>query len=238
MPLADVEVSRSTSSWSVAECGWKQILPDLPDDVIALLATPVVVTAEALDAAARPAPAVAAVWSRSRSARPVSSRRHRLGASPGRTGAPDSRSCSVILGRDCLLGGSRRHAPGSVVGMTIAHPISRAWLSNGGTGSQNYDEFADDAEITAIIEANPSSALAVEMPHRAPGSLGRTFAESLPGRVRPARRGQARRALLRRSTRSPSSTGSRPRTAPPAYRALVHGRDRSDLHVSAPNPGS
>ena len=48
VPLADVEVSSSTSSWSVAECGWKQILPDLPDDVIALLATPVVVTAEAL----------------------------------------------------------------------------------------------------------------------------------------------------------------------------------------------
>ena len=48
VPLADVEVSRSASSWSVAECGWKQILPDLPDDVIALLATPVVVTAESL----------------------------------------------------------------------------------------------------------------------------------------------------------------------------------------------
>ena len=48
VPLTDVEVSRSTSSWSVAECGWKQILPDLPDDVIALLATPVVVTAESL----------------------------------------------------------------------------------------------------------------------------------------------------------------------------------------------
>ena len=66
--------------------------------------------------------------------------------------------------------------------MTIAHPISRAWLSNGGTGSQNYDEFADDAEITAIIEANPSSALAVEMPHRA-GSLGRTFVESPPAQA-------------------------------------------------------
>jgi uncharacterized protein (DUF1015 family) len=63
--------------------------------------------------------------------------------------------------------------------MTIAHPIHRAWLSTGGTGSQNYDEFADDAEITAIIEANPASALAVEMPHRAPDSLGRSFADSL-----------------------------------------------------------
>jgi len=64
--------------------------------------------------------------------------------------------------------------------MTIAHPIARAWLSAGGTGAQNYDEFADDAEITAIIAANPDSALAIEMPHRAPQEVGRTFAESLP----------------------------------------------------------
>src|SRR5262249_3046871 len=68
--------------------------------------------------------------------------------------------------------------------MTIAHAIGRAWLSTGGaegetTGAQNYDEFADDAEITAIIAANPTSALGVEMPHRAPESVGRTFAESL-----------------------------------------------------------
>ncbi len=63
--------------------------------------------------------------------------------------------------------------------MTIAHPIARAWLSTGGTGAQNYDEFADDAEITAIITANPDSALAVEMPHRAPDSLG-SFADALP----------------------------------------------------------
>ncbi len=48
VPNDDVERSSSTSSWSVAECGWKQILPDLPDDVIAMLATPVVVTAESL----------------------------------------------------------------------------------------------------------------------------------------------------------------------------------------------
>jgi uncharacterized protein (DUF1015 family) len=64
--------------------------------------------------------------------------------------------------------------------MTIAHPIARAWLSTGGTGAQNYDEFADDAEITAIIAANPASALAVEMPHRAPESMGRSFADALP----------------------------------------------------------
>jgi uncharacterized protein (DUF1015 family) len=64
--------------------------------------------------------------------------------------------------------------------MTIAHPIDRAWLSTGGTGSQNYDEFADDAEITEIIAANPASALAIEMPHCAPESVGQTFAACLP----------------------------------------------------------
>lgn len=67
--------------------------------------------------------------------------------------------------------------------MTVAHPISRAWITTGGTGAQNYDEFADDAEITAIIEANPHSALAIEMPHRAPESLGRSFVDSLPDAV-------------------------------------------------------
>jgi uncharacterized protein (DUF1015 family) len=67
--------------------------------------------------------------------------------------------------------------------MTVAFPIAQAWLSTGGTGAQNYDEFADDAEITAIIAANPSSALAVEMPHRAPGSVGRPFLDCLPDAV-------------------------------------------------------
>jgi hypothetical protein len=52
VPHDDVERSQSTASWSVAECGWKQILPDLPDDVIAMLATPVVVTAASLSAEA------------------------------------------------------------------------------------------------------------------------------------------------------------------------------------------
>jgi hypothetical protein len=55
VPLDDIERSRGMSSWSVAECGWKQLLPDLPDDVIAMLATPVVVTAETL-APRRPQP--------------------------------------------------------------------------------------------------------------------------------------------------------------------------------------
>ncbi|MEV2242189.1 DUF1015 family protein [Micromonospora sp. NPDC049891] len=67
--------------------------------------------------------------------------------------------------------------------MTVVHPITRAWITTGGTGAQNYDEFADDAEITAIIEANPHSALGIEMPHKAPESLGRSFAEALPDAV-------------------------------------------------------
>jgi uncharacterized protein (DUF1015 family) len=67
--------------------------------------------------------------------------------------------------------------------MTIVHPIARAWITTGGTGAQNYDEFADDAEITSIIADNPHSALAVEMPHRAPESLGTGFSDALPSAV-------------------------------------------------------
>ncbi len=69
--------------------------------------------------------------------------------------------------------------------MTIAHPIARAWVSTGGTGAQNYDEFADDAEITAIVSDNPASALAVEMPHRTPEAVaaGQSFREALPAAV-------------------------------------------------------
>jgi uncharacterized protein (DUF1015 family) len=67
--------------------------------------------------------------------------------------------------------------------MTVVHPISRAWITTGGTGAQNYDEFADDSEITEIIADNPRSALAIEMPHRAPESVGKSFADSLPDAV-------------------------------------------------------
>jgi hypothetical protein len=35
------------SRWSVAEMGWKDLLPDLPDEVIELLATPVVASVDA-----------------------------------------------------------------------------------------------------------------------------------------------------------------------------------------------
>ncbi|MFG2168612.1 DUF1015 family protein [Micromonospora chersina] len=74
--------------------------------------------------------------------------------------------------------------------MTVVHPIARAWITTGGTGAQNYDEFADDAEITAIVEANPHSALGIEMPHRAPDSLGKSFLDALPDAV--ARLGEAK----------------------------------------------
>jgi uncharacterized protein (DUF1015 family) len=67
--------------------------------------------------------------------------------------------------------------------MTVVHPIARALISTGGTGARNYDEFADDAEITDIVAANPDSALAIEMPHRAPDSLGKSFTEALPDAV-------------------------------------------------------
>ena len=67
--------------------------------------------------------------------------------------------------------------------MTVVHPISQAWITAGGTGAQNYDEFADDAEITAIISANPHSSLAIEMPHLAPETLGKSFTDSLPDAV-------------------------------------------------------
>jgi uncharacterized protein (DUF1015 family) len=67
--------------------------------------------------------------------------------------------------------------------MTVVHPISRAWITTGGTGAQNYDEFADDSEITRIIADNPHSALAIEMPHRAPESVGKSFTDSLPDAV-------------------------------------------------------
>jgi len=67
--------------------------------------------------------------------------------------------------------------------MTVVHPIARAWISTGGTGARNYDEFADESEITEIIEANPDSALAIEMPHWAPPSRGRSFWVALPDAV-------------------------------------------------------
>jgi uncharacterized protein (DUF1015 family) len=67
------------------------------------------------------------------------------------------------------------------VSRPVCAPVPHGWISTGGTGAQNYDEFADDAEITAVLAVNPTSALAVEMPHRTPPAVaaGRTFAQSL-----------------------------------------------------------
>src|ERR671933_623008 len=56
--------------------------------------------------------------------------------------------------------------------MAALAPIAKGWVSTTGeTGAQNYDEFADDAEITAVVEANPHSMLAVEMAHCTPEML-------------------------------------------------------------------
>lgn len=75
--------------------------------------------------------------------------------------------------------------------MTAAHAIAQAWISTGGTGAQNYDEFADDNEITAVIAGKPRSALAVEMPHKSPQSRGQTFEEALPDAALTLREAQA-----------------------------------------------
>lgn len=74
-----------------------------------------------------------------------------------------------------------------LLGMAAVHALDQAWISTGGTGAQNYDEFADDAEITGVIEANPDSALAVEMPHRAPGAPA-VFADALDSAAQTLRR--------------------------------------------------
>jgi uncharacterized protein (DUF1015 family) len=75
--------------------------------------------------------------------------------------------------------------------MSIVHPIDRAWITTGGTGAQNYDEFATDREITDVIAADPASALAVEMPHCAPEHRGGPFAAALPAARERLRRAKA-----------------------------------------------
>jgi hypothetical protein len=42
----DVGTGRGDSRWSVARLRWKALLPELPDDVIALIATPIVVSVD------------------------------------------------------------------------------------------------------------------------------------------------------------------------------------------------
>jgi hypothetical protein len=58
MTGVETDESRSSACWTVEERAWKQELPHLPDEVIALLATPVVVSASTfVDVLARPEPA-------------------------------------------------------------------------------------------------------------------------------------------------------------------------------------
>jgi hypothetical protein len=44
---AEVEASRGDGRWSVARKGWQAVVPDLPEECAALLATPIVVSVEA-----------------------------------------------------------------------------------------------------------------------------------------------------------------------------------------------
>jgi uncharacterized protein (DUF1015 family) len=129
--------------------------------------------------------------------------------------------------------------------MTVVHPIRRAWITTGGTGAQNYDEFADDSEITQIIADNPHSALAIEMPHRAPETVGKSFTESLPDAV--ARlaleraEGSYREAdevvvLYRITGPSFGSSGLGEMTEPPAY-GLWSMVDTDQISTRADEPG-
>jgi uncharacterized protein (DUF1015 family) len=119
--------------------------------------------------------------------------------------------------------------------MTVVHPISRAWITTGGTGAQNYDEFADDSEITAIIAANPHSALAIEMPHLAPETAGKPFGDALPDAV-------ARLALERAEGSYRAAEGVvvlyriTGQGEPPAY-GLWSMVDTDQISTSADEPG-
>lgn len=66
--------------------------------------------------------------------------------------------------------------------MTVVHQIGKAWVSTGGTGAKNYDEFPDETEITRIVSDNPSSVLGVEMPTHTPEAVkaGMSFEATLP----------------------------------------------------------
>ncbi|HEX6076120.1 MAG TPA: DUF1015 family protein [Micromonosporaceae bacterium] len=124
--------------------------------------------------------------------------------------------------------------------MTIAHPIARAWVSTGGTGAQNYDEFADDAEITAIVSANPASALAVEMPHRTPEAVaaGQSFREALPaavGRLRELR-SSGRLGAVERCAAVYRISDPDPASAPSGY-GLFCMIDSDQISTSADEPG-
>jgi uncharacterized protein (DUF1015 family) len=121
--------------------------------------------------------------------------------------------------------------------MSVLHPIDRAWVSTGGTGARNYDEFADETEITEIIRANPDSALAIEMPHRAPDSLGASFSEALPDAVRRLERQRADGSY----TPAESMVGlyriAEPGNPDGAGYGLIAMVDTSEISATADEPG-
>ena len=61
-------------------------------------------------------------------------------------------------------------------------PIDVAWVSTGGTGAPNYDEFNTYDEIATLIAANPTSILTVDMPHATPEGrkANLSFFDALP----------------------------------------------------------
>ncbi|MDQ1710412.1 MAG: hypothetical protein QOG49_1797 [Frankiaceae bacterium] len=61
-------------------------------------------------------------------------------------------------------------------------PIEVAWVSTGGTGAPNYDEFNSYDEVTRLIESRPGTILPVDMPHCTPAdrAAGTSFLAALP----------------------------------------------------------
>lgn len=120
--------------------------------------------------------------------------------------------------------------------MTAVHPIAHAWISTGGTGAQNYDEFADDAEITQILRQSPHSALGVEMPHRAPDSLGASFTHSLPDAIHRLEQAKAQGAYRAATDIVGAYRISSAATGESAYGAFVMV-DTDQISTSADEPG-
>src|SRR5574342_788451 len=121
--------------------------------------------------------------------------------------------------------------------MTVVHTIARAWISTGGTGARNYDEFADEGEITEIVAANPESALAIEMPHRAPENRGLSFADSLPSAARRLARQQAEGRYAKAGRVLAVYRISEPGRADEAAYGLFAMVDTDQISTSADEPG-
>ena len=169
---------------------------------------------------------------RQRAGGPLGGPAERAGRNCRRRSSPRSRLANMPRGAR-----HRRHGPVAFARMTVVHPIARAWITTGGTGAQNYDEFADDAEITEIIAANPHSALAIEMPHRAPESRRASpFLDCLPDAVARLAAASGRRQLHAGRATSWCCTGSPRRTSPPAY-GLWCMVDTDQISTSADEPG-